>query len=184
MKSVKLNTLQAPANPAGAVTADRLYSVSLGNSVVVRFSSRRVAAAFQAEASRWLKDQLMTANLMLIEAFTAYRMAWMVLPEGAKVPHFDAMLASAGALLERCGKDSHVPDAVYRRWKALRDAIGELRAVALGLRDFHGTRSDAVAWHQLDLLARRCGAMVDELRNYGTDVDSSKGFRPSPYRTQ
>lgn len=184
MKRLKVETMAPPVDPAGAVSVQRLYTVGLGNSVVVRFSSERQALAFQAEAGRWLTDQLFTANTMLVDAFTAYRMAWPVLPASEhKRVHIGTAVQSAVAALDRCARDSSLPDAVFRRWKALADAMHELRTVAMALRDWFVHRSDGVNRQRMELLMRRCSAMLDELKHYGTDVDTSKGFRPSPYRT-
>lgn len=176
MKRVKVDSLQPPADPHSAIVARTLYEVPLGNHVVVRFSSKRQALAWQADATRQLTDMLLSCNLMLVEAFTAYRMAW---------PYFDAgdalqpLVRDAEAALERAAKVGG-PNAIFHRWRALSEALRCMRQMAMELVKVYMVKSHAVPRHQCQVLAERCGELLTALDHFGTDVDSAKGYRPAP----
>lgn len=183
MKRAKVSTLAPPANPQSAITAETLYTVSLGNSVVVRFRSHRHAKAFQAEATRWLSAQMMSANLLLIEAFAAYRMAWPYLPAAAQSEALGDLVLEAHRSLDHTALESAVADAVFRRWKALNNALNAIRELAICLRNLYRERTEGVQRHQMEVMLERCNAMIQALRDYGTEVDVSHSHRPSPYVT-
>lgn len=179
MKHVKVSTIAPPADPCSVLTAERLYSVTLGNHVVVRFASERHALAFQADASRFLSAMLQEANLLLIDAYTAYRLAWPYLT--AKHANVGTELRTAEHQLDRAAKGSTGPNAVFFAWKALGDALSGMRSMALALELVYRDKTIAVQRLQMQLLVKRVNAMHDRLKFFGTDVDTSKGYRPNPY---
>lgn len=114
---------------------------------------------------------------------TVDRLAWPYLGEGVahKGVHCLEELHRAAVALNVVARETNHGDAVFRRWKALSECLQCLRAVALRLRDLYLARTQGVQRHQMEVLVRRCNALLVELRDYGTAVDTSKGYRPSPY---
>lgn len=177
MKRLKVDTARAPADPDSAIVQRTQYEVVLGNHVVVRFSSKRQALAWQAEATRQLTDLLMSCNLMLAEVFTAYRMAWPYFDAGDTLQHH---VRDAEASLDKAAKVNG-PNAIFHRWRGLNDALDSMRTMALELVKVYVAKSHAVPRHQCQVLAERCTELRTLLQHFGTDVDRSKGYRPSPY---
>lgn len=177
MKRLKVDTLLPPADPQSPIVERTMYQVPLGNHVVLHFSSRRQAMAWQAEATRQLTDLMMSCNLMLAEVFTAYRLAWPYFPPGdTLVQHVRA----AEEALDRAAKVNG-PNAIFHRWRGLNDALHAMRTMAMELVKVYTAKSHAVPRHQCQVLAERCGQLVSTLQQFGTDADRSKGYRPSPY---
>jgi hypothetical protein len=178
MKRVKVDTVAPPANPDGAMTEQRLYTVSLGNHVVVHFASKRQALAFQADATRFLTDTLMSANLLLADAFTAYRLAW---------PYFTANdttlqvhVRDAEHALDRAARTSG-QNAVFFRWRSLHDALASIRTMAIALEAMYAQKSHGVAKHQATVIVARCNQLSDALKHYGEDRDTARSVHLSPY---
>jgi hypothetical protein len=73
------------------------------------------------------------------------------------------------------------PNAIFHRWRGMDDALASMRTMALELARMYAEKSHAVPRHQCQVLAERCGELREVLRHFGTDVDRSKGHRPSPY---
>jgi hypothetical protein len=177
MKRLKVDTARAPAEPESPIVERTMYQVPLGNHVVLNFSSKRQALAWQAEATRQLTDMLMSCNLMLAEAFTAYRMAWPYFGPGDGLQRH---VRDAEAAMDKA-TNVNGPNAIYMRWRAMDDALANIRAMALALAKMYADKSHAVPRHQCQVLAERCSDMRTALQQFGTDADRSKGYRPSPY---
>jgi len=182
MKSVKVRYVDRPRDPASAITVERLYTVQLGNSVMVRFSSRRNAEAFRAQATEFVTQVMHEANLLLAEAYTAYRMAWPLFSS----PKHEAMavlVRDAEAGLDFAGNDRGGPDAIMHQWRRLAGALDHIREFAMSVERLYAkNRSHPMARMQADVLARRCAELLGALRAYGTDVEASAGYRPSPWQ--
>jgi hypothetical protein len=168
MKRVKVDTAAAPLEPDGPVLERRMYTVTLGNHRQLHFASKRQALAFQADATRYLTDTLMTGNLLLAEAFTAYRMAW---------PYFSAndttlmrQVRDAEDALDRAARVNS-PNAVYFRWRALGTALDSIWHMANELVKVYSEKSQAVPKHQAAVLATRCRELAEELKQYGSDTE-------------
>lgn len=177
MKRIRVDNLQPPADPESPITARQMYEVVLGNHVVVRFASKRQALAYQAEATRELTGLLMSCNLMLLEAFTQYRMAWPYFTDGDGLGH---LVREAEDQMDRAARVNG-PNAVFFRWRGMDAALVAIRSMALLLAKVWADKSHGVARHQAQQLAERCTELRQQLQHYGTDVDTSKGHRPSPY---
>lgn len=169
MKRVRIDTAAPPQDPDGDLTERTMYTVQLGNGVRLYFSSQRNALAFQAEASRYATELMLSVNLLLSEAFVAYRMAWPYFPPGDGLQGY---VRDAEAALDRAAKVNG-PNAVYFRWQALSAALGSIRFMALELVKVYMVKSHAVPRHQAQLLAERAGLLVNELATYGTDHDAA-----------
>lgn len=177
MKRVKVSTVAPPVSATSVMTAERLYTVTLGNHRVVRFTSERHALAFQADATRYLTDTMMSANLLLADAFVAYRYAWPYLDRTATGPKADASCAELVSMAERAldlaSNDSASPNAVYFKWKHLGEALGAIRGMALRLEVMYLAKSQGVQRHAMQVLARRATELADALKHYGSDVDTA-----------
>ena len=179
MKRVKVSTVAAPIDPGSVLTAERLYTVTLGNHVVVRFASERHALAFQADTTRYLSDVLAQVNLMLMDAYAAYRMAWPYFKPGdTKVSR---SMRIAEEALDRAALGSETQNAVFFQWKALNEALSQVRTVAMTLEHMYRAKRIGVQRTQMAVMLRRVTELTDALKQYGTDVDTSKGYRPNPY---
>lgn len=179
MKRVKVNSTMPPADRHSVFTTERLYTVALGNHVVVRFSSERDALAFQATTSRWLSDVMMELNILLADAYSAYRLAWPLLPAKEE---YSKLFRDAEESLDRATMDKMGPNAVFLHWKALQRCVGDLRQLAIGLEKLYVQKTYAVPRAQMNVLIKRCNALAEALRQHGTDeVEMAKGYRPSPY---
>lgn len=181
MKRVKVHTAAPPADPNSVLTSERLYTVALGNHVVVQFRSRRHALAFQAEASRFLTDAMLQANIMLADAYHSTRLAWPLL--NAKDHSLTDAVRMAEDALDRAASERTSQNQVYMSWKALAMAIAQVRHVALELQALYARRTWAVPRMQAAMLVQRCNCLADALAHYGTDVQRAAGHQPSPYST-
>lgn len=166
MKRVKVDTAAPPSDPNGVITSRRMYTVNLGNSRVLHFPSKRQALAYQADATRFLTDTMLSANLLLAEAFTAYRMAW---------PYFSAndttlaqMVRAAEDGLDRAARVNG-PNAVYFRWRSLAIALDNVWQIANELVKLYAAKSHAVPKHQAITLATRSRELAEELKQYGKE---------------
>lgn len=178
MKRSEVVGFQLPEDPESVIKANTLYSVALGNGVVVRFPSKRQALAFQAEATRMLTGAMMTANLLLAEAFSAYRMAW---------PYFAASESSlqvhvrdAEEALDRSCR-TYGPNGSHFRWRSVNASINSVRTLAIALAAMYAAKGHAVPKHQAELIIEKCNTMLQELKHYGTEAKGASGYRPSPY---
>lgn len=188
MKRVKVPAPVPPVDPGSSIRAQQLYTVLLGNHAVVHFASSRDARAFQAEASRFVSGVLFQCNLLLVDAFTAYRLAWPYMdhrrPSAKTLRRVDATCAEhlrdAERALDRAAGHNG-PNAVFFCWKDLDAVLASIRAVALELAKMYRAKSQAVARGQMDVLVQRCNALRQALVDYGQDAERRRGFRPSPY---
>jgi hypothetical protein len=169
MKRIRIDTAAPPQDANGPITERRLYTVNLGNGVKLYFTSERNALAFQAEAARYATDVLMSANLLLSEAFTAYRMAW---PYFAPGDLLQQHVRDAEQALDRAAQVNG-PNAVYFRWRSMATALASIRTMGLELVKVYVVKSHAVPRHQAQLLAERAGALIQELQTYGAGHDAA-----------
>lgn len=181
--------VRPPVNPASPVMAEQLYTVVLGNHWRVHFTSDRHAQAFAAEAQRMLNDQLFAVNVLLCEAFEAYRMAW---PCFAHERGQDKALRDADAragehvrsawdLLDKAITHTSGENGPFRAWQYVSGAAGHVRSVALELADLYRRRSDGVQRMRMDLLVQQANAVLELLKDYGSDVTTAARVTPSPY---
>lgn len=176
MRKVKVNSLAAPVDAGSPVVRDTLYTVVLGNSIRVRFTSERRALEFQAETSRFLGDVLLRCNLLLSEAFVAWRMAWPYLDadsEQAKRTGGDVIgsrVMDAVKAMDLATKRTGNADYVYHQWKHLASCAYAARDVAMALERLYALKTHAVPRHHMQQLTKQASAVLDELTHYGTDV--------------
>lgn len=175
MKRVQLRTL-APPIPDSHVERQRLYTVTLGNGRQVHFSSDRTARAFQAETGRWLSGMMLECNVLLADAYTAWRNAWPVLHATNAESKWakDAgdtcttLVRDAEKHLDRCHAHTG-PNAAHHTWADLRGVAECLRTVGLRLATVHRKRSQYGEAARMGKLVRDCNALAEALRDYGTD---------------
>lgn len=182
MKRAKVAPVDAPVDRSSPLIVEQLYSVTLGNGVTVRFTSSRDALAFQAEAGRFLTDAMMSANLLLSEVYTAYRLAWPYLPAHTAVGGVvscGALVDDAERMLDRVATDTDGATAIALKWKQLATALDAIRALALRLEQLYQSKTQGVQRHQMAVLVRRCNALNDEVRYYGQDKDTQHSHKPS-----
>lgn len=178
MKRVKVQTAAPPVDRQSILSSERLYTVALGNHVVVRFTSQREALAFQAEATRFVTDAMMELNILLGEVYVSYRMAWPYLSSKEK---YYALFQTGEQALERATLEAETPNAVFLRWNSLSNCADALRSLTIKLHDLYAKKTYAVPRAQMSLMLDRINRLADALRHYGTDVDRAKSHRPSPY---
>lgn len=173
-----------PVDPRSMIDRERLWSVVLGNHVVTYFRSRRLALAFEARTSRRLSSAMMAANLMMIEAFTAWRYAWPMFQGSRALRSADErcrqVLPDAERMLSRAVADTYGPNAAFFKWGALVKCLQYLESVAGELADLFATRDHAVHRAQCLELARRCAMLRSELDQLGTDEDTATDHRSAP----
>lgn len=164
-----------------------MYQVALGNHRVLYFASTRHALQCQADASRFLSDQVAEVNLLLCDAFVAYRMAWPYLGGAGTAKAIQeadqraaACVRDAELALGRAVADAQGPNAVFHQWRAIERAAIAVRDVATTLEGFYVTKTMGAQRVQLAILARRADAVVKALAEYGADVDTAKASRARP----
>jgi len=163
-------------DPDSAITERTMYTVHLGNHRQLFFSSNRHALAFQAEAARYASDVLMSANLLLAEAFTAYRMAWPYFPPGDNLQHH---VRDAETSLDMAAKVGGV-NAVYFQWRNMTAALKSIHTMAIALVKVYMDKSHAVPRHQCQVLAERAGELITALQVYGADHDAAVSSKAPP----
>lgn len=181
--------VRPPVNPASPVVQEQLYTVILGNHWRVHFTSDRHAQAFAAEAQRMLNAQLFTVNVLLCEAFTAYRMAW---PCFAHERGPDKALRDADAragehvraawdLIDKAITHTGGENGPFRAWQFVSGAAGHVRSLGLELADLYRRRCDGVQRMRMDLLVQQANAVLEQLSGYGTNVPTAAKTTASPY---
>lgn len=172
MKRVKVNTAAPPVDATSVITVHRMYTVALGNHVVVRFTSRREALAFQAEATRFATGCVQELNLLLADTYLSYRLAWPILSHKVNLGRIlrDAEEALDGAVLPRSTQN-----AVYLQWRAMDRCCASLRAIAIHLLELYVMKTYAVPRVQMEVLLRRCNELSEALRSYGTEHKEATG---------
>lgn len=178
MKRSKVNGLKEPIDPGSAVKLMQYYTVNLGNHVAVYFTSERHALAFQAEATRWITDVVHECNLLLADAYHAYRLAWPLLANGDH--QLRDLFRQAEDALDVATNERNGPNMTFWRWDNVRTALRCLRDMALQLHALYTQRTHAVPRLQMAVLLRRCNELAEQVRNYGTEVPTSVAHRPKP----
>ena len=178
MKRSKVDGLEPPIDPGSAVKLMQYYTVNLGNHVAVYFTSERQALAFQAEATRWITDVVHESNLLLADAYQAYRLAWPLLSHGDH--RLRDLFRQAEDALDVATNDRRGGNMTYWRWDNVRTALRCLRDMALQLHALYTQRTHAVPKLQMAVMLRRCNELAEAVRNYGSDVATSVAFRPKP----
>lgn len=171
MKQVKVRSIEPPADPAGPITARRMYTVHLGNGRLCHFPSERQALAFQAEASRFITDQLHELNLLLSDCFMAYRTAWPMLTGKAHQAAASACrqhLATAVDLLDRCRDHTGGPNGYVFAWRFLSGASAELGGMCQVLQGKFAARSWYVEVRRLRSLHHRANVVAADLQAFGS----------------
>lgn len=170
MKTVRLNGVRPPRNPKGDYTEHRYWTVHLGNRNTLMFTSERAAQAFQAETDRWISSHLHDCNFLLAEAFTAYRLGWLLL-DRCKVHQGEHR---ARQLVETAWKSMDLailkcsgPNGWMFGWSYLLAAVQAVHELAILLRDLHLSRNNPPERARMELLAKRAGIILDDMRGYG-----------------
>jgi hypothetical protein len=192
MKRIELTPVRPPVNAASPIIAEQLYTVILGNHWRAHFTSDRLAQAFAAEAERMVNEQLFITNLLVIEAFAAYRLTWPMFMHnkpGGKAKELLACDAAArdhvkGAweAMDFAITHTHGENGPFRAWKYVADAAGHIRALALDLASLYRRKSDGVDRARMDVLVSRCNAVLETLKHFGSDVATAVKVSPSPYK--
>lgn len=192
MKRIELAPVRPPVDPASPILAEHLYTVILGNHWRAHFTSDRHAQAFAADAERMLNDQLGICNLLLADAFTAYRMAWpMFLHNRRGSGHADRLrrsdaaarsfVLSAWDAMDKAITHTGGENGPFRAWRFVAQAADAIRSLGLELASLYRLRSDGVDRFRMDVMVSRANAVLETLRNYGSDVPTAVKVTPSPY---
>jgi hypothetical protein len=66
-------------------------------------------------------------------------------------------------------------------WKYLADCLAAIRSMAIALEAFYVAKTMGVQRVQLSVLLKRTNALLQALRDFGSDVANAAVSRPSPY---
>jgi hypothetical protein len=168
---VKVRSMAPPAEPDGPITARRMYTVHLGNGRVQHFTSERNALAFQADASRFITDQMHEVNLLLADCFAAYRTAWPMLHGKDHLPTAAACrlhLQTATDLLDRSVTHTSGPNGYAFAWRFVGGAAAELGKMCQVLQLKFAARSWYVEVRRLRSLHHRANMVADDLQAFGS----------------
>jgi len=182
MKSIQLNGVRPPVDPASAMLQHHLYSVHLGNRITVMFTSERAALAFQAETDRWLSAHLVDCNFLLVDAFSSYRAAWclfdMVPKALATIEHRTReCVQTAWTGMDMAITKGKGPNGWVLAWNHLFAAVDAVRTLALMLRDLFRSRNHPVDRARMEHLVKRCDLVLNEMRHWGDDVKGAVSTR-------
>ncbi|HMW96876.1 MAG TPA: hypothetical protein PL010_12205 [Flavobacteriales bacterium] len=191
MKRIELNAVRPPQDPDSPIIAEHWYTVILGNHHHVHFRSERHALAFAAEAERVINDQLFICNLLLSEAFAAYRMAWPLYahnkPGGASndLRKADAK-AKAHVMLAWESMDKAIthtggPNGTFFAWRFVLTCAEEVRALALDLAQLYRNKTWGIERARMDVLVQRANGVRDTLQHVGADAPNAVKVVHSPY---
>lgn len=193
MKRIELAAVRPPVDPASPIIAEQLYTVILGNHWRAHFTSDRHAQAFAAEAERMLNEQLGMCNLLLCDAFTAYRLAWPMFMHNRRGPggHADqlrksdaaarAFVQAAWDAMDKAITHTHGENGPFRAWRYVAQTAEAVRALGLELASLYRLRSDGVDRFRMDVMVQRATAVLDTLKHFGSDVPTAVKVSPSPY---
>lgn len=167
MKAILFQAVTEPRDPSSPVIEHTLYSVLLGNGHRAYFTSARHADQFNADAVRFLNRMLFRANLLLADAYPAWRMAWYYLdsqPTGDR----SAMLAMGEAqeAMDRAIRKRGGSDYIHFAWKDVTLATKSMRSALLVLVDLYRTKGHGVERARLDLLLEQANAMLEQLTTW------------------
>ena len=188
MKRIEFTAVAPPIDPGGAIIEQRYYTVHLGNRHTVMFTSDRHAQAFAAETERWLSQHLYECNALLAEAFAAVRYAWPTLAHNKptmskELLNLEATMKNnvmdAWAAMDRAIAQGNTPNAVVLCWRHVGTAATCIRTVVLALRD-RNIRTNPVERYRMEVLLKRCNAVLQSLKEYGADVPNAVKVR-GPY---
>lgn len=172
MKVFNVRGYRDPRDAEGPYTVNRYHTVHLGNGRTLMFTSSRLAKACAAEVDRWLSGQLVVANFLLAEAFTAYRNGWLLL-DVCQVPHAEKKTAElvldAWRALDMAVIKSTGPNGWHFGWGFLRSGLASTAELAKLLQDLHATRSNPVERQRMALLVERCAELLVGMANYGQE---------------
>lgn len=110
---------------------------------------------------------MLETNLLLADAFVAYRAAWPYLDDKSAATW--SQIKEAAEALDRASLQRFTPNAAYIQWKALRLCLSELRSMAIDLERLYVSKTYRVPRHQMHILLRRCNELLDRLANYGQE---------------
>lgn len=190
MKRISIAPVRPPLDRTSPITRDHHYTVILGNHAAVQFTSDRHAKAFAAQVERMLNDQLFLVNLLLSEAYLAYRLAWPLLCDrsritGKRFGEADRVirghLRDAETALDRTITHTGGENGPFRAWQFVNAGAVAVSSIAVQLASLYREKSDGVDRARMDLLRHRADAVVAMLQTYGRDVDTATGYRASPY---
>jgi len=191
MKRIELDAVRPPQDPHSPIIAEHWYTVILGNHHRVHFRSERFALAFAAEAERVINEQLFVCNLLLSEAFTAYRLAWPLYahnkPGGNSKALRDADTKARGHIMDawnymdKAIHYTHGENGPFRAWQFVSGCADEIRALALDLSALYRNKTWGIDRGRMDELVRRANGVRDCLKYLGTDVPNAVKVSPSPH---
>lgn len=171
MKRLKVSSIEPPVDRAAALTVQRTYTVHLGNGRLLHFPSERRALAFQADASRFLTDQLHELNMLLVDCFAVYRAAWPMLTgkaHQATAASCRQALEAAVDLLDRTRDHTGGPNGYVLAWRFLGGVAGELVKLCQLLAGKFAARSWYVEVRRLRSLQHRLHQVQAALQAFGS----------------
>ena len=175
MKRIVFNAVLPPKDTASPYIEHRLYSVYLGNKTWCYFSSTRHAEQFQAAAERFLNDAMFRANLVLVDVYPAWRMAWYYMDHIKADLDRSTMQAvrDAEAAMDRALKRRGGADYTLYAWKDVTTAVVQLRQVVLTMVDLYRTKGHGVDRNRLEVVLGTCNDLLDRMQHYGTTHDDA-----------
>lgn len=174
MKSVLINAVVPPADPASPISEHRLYSVLLGNGNRCYFSCDRHASQFNSATTEVLNDCLFAGNMVLAEVYRDWRLAWLYYDPRSK-PGQEAgrSIKEAEAALDKATKPRGGTDNIHYAWKDLTAALGHLRECLLVLIALYRNKGHGVDRKRLERVLAQLIPHIDQLATWGSTLSDA-----------
>lgn len=163
-------------SPESPYIIGQAYTLHLGNRRVLRFTSKRLAGAYEADTKRWLKELILEGNLLLGQAMYDYREAWPTLSDtgSEEVNATDAqireLLQQAVWHLDRATVRGTRASALLGVWADVERTFGRLGEAYRLLEQFWRYKTQGVLRYRMSTRARQCDEARDRMQEYGANV--------------
>lgn len=162
--------------PESPYVTHHAYVLHLGNRRRLHFKSKRLAAAYEADTKRWLKDLVLEGNTYLGHLMQDYRDAWPTLTDtnNQRVNTSDARIRE---LIQQCVRNldratvrGQRNSALYYAWLDVARCFHACSEAFALLESFYQYKTQGVLRWRMAMRVKQCEHALERMEQYGAQA--------------